>query len=578
MRSNYLNQSDRKQAGGTTECLPRHRIIHNDWFEGIRNCNETFYKPIREQGTCRLEEREKKFNNFSGKFASDSNQYSVRRDGNPKQYFRRNHDHNSKFKESKNSGGTLSNQGDHGSYKRQPLQNNFYSPHPTVAKRSKEEVDSYRDSKEILVEGVDVPHPTMSFEEAGFPDNLKSQLTSQGLHSPTPIQAQGWPIALSGRNMVGIASTGSGKTLAYILPSIVHIKNSAKLQRGDGPIALILAPTRELAQQIKIVADIYGASSDIRSTCVFGGSPRGQQIKNLQQGSELCIATPGRMIEFLETKKTNLRRCTYIVLDEADRMLDMGFEPQIRKIFQKISGETQILMWSATWPKEVESLAKDFLGPHIKLNVGSKDLSANHNIQQTVEVCSEQEKYIKLIWLLTKISKEQEKKTIIFVETKQMADEIADSIRGYGYPAKAIHGDKDQRERDWTLKEFRNSKINILVATDVAARGLDIDDIKYVINYDYPQNSEDYIHRIGRTGRSNRTGIAHTFFTPKKGNKAKDLIGVLKEANQKVDPKLYEVAKNSEVRLKWQNSRGYGGRTEFRGHSSYGRRNVRERW
>ncbi|KAK2708345.1 hypothetical protein QYM36_014081 [Artemia franciscana] len=245
-------------------------------------------------------------------------------------------------------------------------------------------------------------------------------------------------------------------------------------------------------------------------------------------------------------------------------MLDMGFEPQIKKIFRQISDESQILMWSATWPKEFERLAKDFLGSHIKLNVGSKDLSANHNIQQTIEVCSEQGKY----------NKNKKKK-------KKKADYITDRIRRDGYPAKAIHGDKDQRERDWTLKEFRNSKINILVATDVAGRGLDIDDIKYVINYDYPHNSEDYIHRIGRTGRSNRTGIAHTFFTPQNGSKAKDLIGVLNEANQKVDPKLYELyesANNSEARLKWQTSRSYGGRTGFRGHGSYGRLNVRGRW
>ena len=174
---------------------------------------------------------------------------------------------------------------------------------------------------------------------------------------------------------------------------------------------------------------------------------------------------------------------------------------------------------------------------------------ANNNIQQTVEMCSEQEKYIKLILFLNKISKEQEYKIIIFIETEQMADYIADSIRRDGHPAKAIHGNTDQRQRDWTLKEFRNSKINMLVATDIAPRGLDIDDIKYVIKYDYPHNSEDYIHRIGKTGRSNRIGIAHTFLTPQNASKAKDQIVILKEANQKVDSKLYEAAKNSEARI-----------------------------
>ncbi|UYV79626.1 DDX17 [Cordylochernes scorpioides] len=214
----------------------------------------------------------------------------------------------------------------------------------------------------------------------------------QKYEKPTPIQAQGWPIALSGRDMVGIAQTGSGKTLAYILPAIVHINHQPPLERGDGPIVLVLAPTRELAQQIQQVATDFGYDSHIRNTCVFGGAPKGPQIRDLERGVEICIATPGRLLDFLEGEKTNLRRCTYLVLDEADRMLDMGFEPQIRRIIEQIRPDRQTLMWSATWPREVRTMAEDFLKEYIQINIGALELCANHNILQIVDVCMETDK------------------------------------------------------------------------------------------------------------------------------------------------------------------------------------------
>jgi ATP-dependent RNA helicase DDX5/DBP2 len=188
----------------------------------------------------------------------------------------------------------------------------------------------------VTVKGRAVPFPNQYFEEGNFPDYVMNEVRRQGFTEPTSIQAQGWPIALSGRDMVGIAQTGSGKTLAYILPAIVHINNQARLNRGDGPIALVLAPTRELAQQIQHIAQEFGSQSRVRNTCVFGGAPKGPQARDLERGVEIVIATPGRLIDFLECGKTNLRRCTYLVLDEADRMLDMGFEPQIRKIVEQI--------------------------------------------------------------------------------------------------------------------------------------------------------------------------------------------------------------------------------------------------
>jgi len=418
----------------------------------------------------------------------------------------------------------------------------FYHPHATVAKRSADEVEDYRREHGITIRGK-APPPIMNFDEVNIPDYVLNEIKKQGFEKPTPIQAQGWPIALSGSNMVGIAKTGSGKTLGYILPAIVHINNQPSLSRGDGPIALVLAPTRELAQQIQQVANDFGSASYVRNTCVFGGASKGPQARDLQRGCEIVIATPGRLIDFLEYGQTNLKRCTYLVLDEADRMLDMGFEPQIRKILEQIRPDRQTLMWSATWPKEVRRLAEDFLGDYVQINIGSLELSANHNIRQVITICGDQDKDEKLQELLESIydGDNDPGKIIIFAETKVRVESVARYIRGFKVHCVAIHGDKSQMERDYVLRQFRTGKSNILVATDVAARGLDVDGIRHVINYDYPSNSEDYIHRIGRTGRSDTTGTSYAFFTENNAKQAQDLVAVLQEAKQEIDPKLLEM-------------------------------------
>jgi superfamily II DNA/RNA helicase len=439
----------------------------------------------------------------------------------------------------------------------------FYHEHPAVTARSPLEVQQYFAMSEITVNGRNIPKPIIHFNEASFPEYIMSVIRMQNWTTPTPIQAQGWPIALSGRDMVGIAQTGSGKTLAFLLPAIVHINHQPYLQHGDGPICLVLVPTRELAQQVSDVASLFSASSNVRHVCVYGGSPKGPQIRDLERGAEICIATPGRLIDLLEDGKTNLRRTTYLVLDEADRMLDMGFEPQIRKIVEQVRPDRQTLMWSATWPKEVRTLSEEFLKDYIQINVGALQVHANHNILQIVDVCNEEEKPYKLSRLLVEIMAEAENKTLIFVETKRRADELTSRMRREGWPALCIHGDKSQPERDHVLHEFRSGHATILVATDVAARGLDVDDIKYVINFDYPNSSEDYVHRIGRTARASKRGTSYTFFTIANAKQAKDLIGVLTEAHQQINPKL--------IQLQGVAS-SFGGRSRDRrrGGSSYG--------
>lgn len=446
-----------------------------------------------------------------------------------------------------------------------PFEKNFYREHPNVQRRSNQEADNYRHHFEITIRGPNIPKPVANFEEGCFPDYVMEAFRQQQYKQPTPIQAQSWPIALSGRDLVGIAQTGSGKTLAYILPAIVHINNQPPLERGDGPIALILAPTRELAQQIQQVAIDFGHTSRVRNTCVFGGAPKGPQIRDLERGAEICVATPGRLIDFLEANMTNLKRCTYLVLDEADRMLDMGFEPQIRKILEQIRPDRQTLMWSATWPKEVRTLAEDFLKEYVQINIGALQLCANHNITQIIDVCEEHEKENKLFKLLEEITSQNDNKTIIFSETKRKVDDLTRRMRRDGWPAMCIHGDKSQPERDWVLNEFKTGRSPILVATDVAARGLDVDDIKFVINFDYPNCSEDYVHRIGRTARSNKSGTAYTFFTTGNMKQAGDLIGVLKEANQTINPQLFDIADMSRGGGRMRTRNRGGGRNDSRG-------------
>ena len=348
----------------------------------------------------------------------------------------------------------------------------FYKEDPSVASRPASEVEAFRRKQQITVSGKNVPKPVQTFDEAGFPGYVMNEVKAQGFSAPTAIQSQGWPMALSGRDVVGIAETGSGKTLTYCLPAIVHINAQPLLSPGDGPIVLILAPTRELAVQIQEEVSKFGKSSRIRNTCVYGGVPKGGQIRDLARGVEVCIATPGRLIDMLESGKTNLRRVTYLVLDEADRMLDMGFEPQIRKIIGQIRPDRQTCMWSATWPKEVRQLAADYQSDFIQVNIGSMDLAASHSITQVIEIVSDFEKRDRMTKHLEKIMEDRNNKVLIFTGTKRVADDITRFLRQDGWPALSIHGDKQQNERDWVLNEFKTGKSPIMVATDVASRGI----------------------------------------------------------------------------------------------------------
>ncbi|CAD5223847.1 unnamed protein product [Bursaphelenchus okinawaensis] len=420
------------------------------------------------------------------------------------------------------------------------IDKDFYTESPAVTQRSGEELQGWIENNQVTLSGKNIPRPVFNFDEAGFTPEIERSLL-QNYQQPTVIQSISWPVAMSGRDIVSIAKTGSGKTLGFLLPAIMHILRQERRSPRGGPGALVMLPTRELAQQVEEVARVYCPLMGLDVTCLFGGAPKTSQLNDLRRGVDIVIATPGRLLDFLEAGATNMQRCSYLVLDEADRMLDMGFEPQIRKIVGQIRPDRQTLMFSATWPREVRTLAMDFQTEPVFLNVGSLELSANHNITQYVEVVQEYSKPQRLFQVLTQIAQEKENKTLIFTQTKRKADDLTSAMRRDGWPALCIHGDKSQGERDWVMSEFKTGNAPILLATDVASRGLDVSDIKFVINYDYPNNSEDYVHRIGRTGRRDNKGTAYTFFTQTDAPKAKDLIKVLEEASQNVPDELREM-------------------------------------
>lgn len=403
-------------------------------------------------------------------------------------------------------------------------------------------VDAYRQRHEVSAKGDNIPAPFMTFEATGFPPEILREIQSAGFLYPTPIQAQTWPVALQNRDIVAIAKTGSGKTLGYIIPAFIHL-NQRRNNPQLGPTVLILAPTRELATQIQDEAMKFGRSSRISCTCLYGGAPKGPQLKEIERGVDIVVATPGRLNDILEMGKINFRQISFLVLDEADRMLDMGFEIQIRKIVNEIPSRRQTLMFTATWPMEVRKIAGDLLIDPVQVNIGNVDeLVANKSITQYVEVVSQMDKQKRLEQILR--SQERGSKVIIFCSTKKLCDQLARSI-GRPFGAIAIHGDKSQTERDHVLNQFRTGRFPVLVATDVAARGLDIKDIKVVINYDFPTGVEDYVHRIGRTGRAGATGISYTFLTDQDWKHASELVKLLEGADQGVPPEVREMASRS---------------------------------
>jgi len=417
---------------------------------------------------------------------------------------------------------------------------NFYDEHEDIKSLTQLEVNGLRKVLGVKVLGAEAARPAISFVHFGFDDHLMGVIRKSEYTKPTQIQAQAVPIALSGRDIIGIAKTGSGKTAAFVWPMLVHVMAQPELKEGDGPIALICAPTRELCQQIHTECKKFGKSYNLKSVACYGGGSKWEQTKSLQQGAEIVVCTPGRLIDLIKVKATNLLRVTFLVFDEADRMFDMGFEPQVRSIANNVRPDRQCLLFSATMKKKVEWLCRDILSDPIRIVVGELG-EANEDVVQAVEIMKNGHQKWK--WLLSHIVEfTSGGSVLIFVTKKTNSEEVAKNLKESGYDLGLIHGDFDQFERNDILKRFKHKEFLILVATDVAARGLDIPSIKTVINYDVARDITTHTHRIGRTGRAGEKGIAYTLVTAQDTHFTADLVRNLEGANQRVPTELIDLA------------------------------------
>lgn len=424
-----------------------------------------------------------------------------------------------------------------------PFERNFYTPHEEIAKLDEEQVRELRRTLGVKVSGALPPKPVTSFGHFGFDEQLLKAVRKAEYTQPTPIQAQAVPTALSGRDIIGIAKTGSGKTAAFIWPLLTHLMDQRELRPGDGPIGLILAPTRELSLQIYNEAKKFGKVYNINVVCCYGGGSKWEQSKALEQGCEIIVATPGRMIDMVKMKATNLKRVTFLVLDEADRMFHMGFEPQVRSICNHVRPDRQTLLFSATFKKRIERLARDILTDPVRIVQGDLN-EANQDITQHVYVFPNPLQ--KWNWLLCHLVKFlSEGAVLVFVTKKADAETVANNLLVKEYNCLLLHGDMDQADRNKVITQFKRKECDILVATDVAARGLDIPHIRNVVNYDIARDIDTHTHRIGRTGRAGEKGTAHTLVTDKDKEFAGHLVRNLEGADQEVPEDLMELAMKS---------------------------------
>ncbi|XVE71436.1 hypothetical protein DITRI_Ditri10aG0149800 [Diplodiscus trichospermus] len=417
--------------------------------------------------------------------------------------------------------------------------------------------DAYEDIP-VQASGENIPPPVETFAEINLGDGLKQNIRRCKYLKPTPIQRHAIPIAVAGRDLMACAQTGSGKTAAFCFPIICGVLKDRLLPASRGgravacPLALILAPTRELSCQIHEEAKKFAYRTGVKIVVAYGGTPISQQFRNLEKGVDILVATPGRLVDMIERARLSLAMVKYLALDEADRMLDMGFEPQIRKIVEKMDmpppGTRQTMLFSATFPDEIQRLASDFLSDYVFLAVGRVG-SSSDLIVQRVELIQDMDKRNHLLDILhaqkSNGTRSKHALTLVFVETKRGANELEHWLSRNGFPSIAIHGDKVQMEREQALRSFKSGATPILVATDVASRGLDIPNVAHVINFDLPKNIDDYVHRIGRTGRAGKCGLATAFFSDRNLPLAKSLSELMKETNQEVPSWLSQYAENS---------------------------------
>ena len=408
---------------------------------------------------------------------------------------------------------------------------------------SEEEKAARRKAHAILVDGADVVAPIASFRNMRFPPPILAALSAKGISAPTPIQVQGLPVVLSGRDMIGIAFTGSGKTLVFALPMIMlalEAEMALPLVKGEGPIGLIVCPSRELARQTFEVVEHFTAAlakagyPQLHTLFAIGGISMAEQSAALHRPVHMVVATPGRLLDLLNKQRLTLASCRYLALDEADRLIDLGFEEDIRALFDHFTRQRQTVLFSATMPKKIQEFALSALVRPAIVNVGRAG-AANLDVIQEVEYVKKESKVVYLLECLQKSAPP----ALIFASNQSDVDDIHEYLLLKGVDAVAIHGGKAQEDRLAAIDLFKRGAKDVLVATDVASKGLDFPAIQHVINFDMPKEIEDYVHRIGRTGRSGKTGVATTFINRECPESVLlDLKHLLREAKQKIPPVL----------------------------------------
>ncbi|KAK7695505.1 hypothetical protein QCA50_000141 [Cerrena zonata] len=457
---------------------------------------------------------------------------------------------------------------DHARVAYDPFRKEFYIPPPDIADMTDEEADLLRlELDGIKIRGVDCPRPVTKWSHFGLPATCLEVIKKLNYMAPTPIQAQAIPAIMSGRDVIGVAKTGSGKTIAFLLPMFRHIKDQRPLEQMEGPVAVVMTPTRELAVQIHRECKPFLRVLGLRAVCAYGGSPIKDQIAEMKKGAEIIVCTPGRMIDLLTANSgrvTNLKRVTYLVLDEADRMFDMGFEPQVMKIVNNIRPDRQTVLFSATFPRQMDSLARKILRKPLEITVGGRSVVAPE-IDQIVEVRDEESKFNRLLEILGQTYNEDpESRTLIFVDRQEAADNLLRELMRKGYLCMSLHGGKDQVDRDSTIADFKAGVVPIVIATSVAARGLDVKQLKLVINHDAPNHMEDYVHRAGRTGRAGNKGTCVTFITPEQDRYSVDIYRALKASNASMPKELEELANGFLEKVKTGKAKvagsGFGGK------------------
>ncbi|KAK4192697.1 P-loop containing nucleoside triphosphate hydrolase protein [Podospora australis] len=447
------------------------------------------------------------------------------------------------------------------------IRKNFWvEPHELSQMTEEEAAELRLELDGIKVSGKNIPKPVQKWSQCGLTRPILDTIESLGYEKPTPIQMQALPVIMSGRDVIGVAKTGSGKTMAFALPMLRHIKDQDPVRGDDGPIALIMTPTRELCTQIHADLQPFLKVLKLRAIAAYGGNAIKDQIAELKRGAEIIVATPGRMIDLLAANSgrvTNLKRATYFVLDEADRMFDMGFEPQVMKIFNNVRPDRQTILFSATMPRIIDALTKKVLHDPVEITVGGRSVVAPE-ITQIVEIIEENKKFVRLLELLGELyADDDDVRALIFVERQEKADDLLRELLRRGYGCMSIHGGKDQEDRNSTISDFKKGVCPILIATSVAARGLDVKQLKLVINYDVPNHLEDYVHRAGRTGRAGNTGTAVTFITEEQENCAPGVAKALEQSGQPIPERLNEMRKAWKEKVKAgkaKDASGFGGK------------------